>query len=235
MTKYSHKILSHFPNIPFNVVALAASKGGIRAVTEILSALPEDFPAAITLVQHLCPHYRSYLPNLLSRHTPLRVKHAEQGELLRPGTVYVAIPDKHLLINPNATLSLSDSAKVNFVRPAVDMLFRSAATSFRSRAIAVVLTGKDGDGVLGTLAIKKHGGTVIAQDEDTCECFGMPQAVINTGKVDFVLPLNEIAAQLTSLVSYEKSNGVSTENIYKVGVWNPLKEQDISVSVSPLV
>ncbi len=217
------------------MVALAASKGGLRAVSKILSALPEDFPAAIALVQHLCPHYRSYMPDILSRHTPLRVKHAEQGELLRPGTVYIAVPNKHLLINPNGTLSLSNSAKVNFVRPAADVLFQSAATSFRGRAIAVVLTGKEGDGVLGTLAIKKHGGTIIAQDEHSCECFGMPQAVINTGKVDFVLPLNEIAAQLLSLVSYERSNVISAENIYNVGAWNPLKQQDISVSVSPLV
>jgi len=202
--KHEHKILCHFPNIAFNVVAIAASKGGLNAISKILSALPSDFPAAITIVQHLYPYCPSYMAEILSSRTALRVKQAESGELLRPGTVYVPVPNKHLLVNPNGTLSLSSAAKANFVRPSADILFRSLATSYKGRAIAVVLTGKESDGTLGVLAIKKHGGIAIAQDESTCECFDMPKAAINTGKVDFVLPLNAIASALIDLVMTEK-------------------------------
>ncbi|KAB8319129.1 chemotaxis protein CheB [Tolypothrix campylonemoides VB511288] len=204
ITQQGHRVISQFPNVAYNVVAIAASKGGLKAISQIVSALPPDFPAAIIVVQHLSPQYRSYLAEILSKRTALRVKQAEQGDLLRPGTIYTAVPDKHLLVNPNGTLSLSDAPKMNFVRPAGDKLFMSVAETFKSRAIAVVLTGKDGDGVLGVLAVKKHGGTVIVQNEATSECFSMPQSAIDTGKVDYVLPVDAIAHQLVSLVMSEK-------------------------------
>ena len=127
-----HRILSHFPNVTFNVVALAASREGLQAISKILSALPSDFPAAITIVQHLSPLCPSYLQEILSSRKALRVKQAEPGELLRPGTVYTPVPDKHLLVNPDGTLSLSDAPKVNYVRPAADKLFASVAASFKS-------------------------------------------------------------------------------------------------------
>jgi two-component system chemotaxis response regulator CheB len=198
-----HKILSHFPNVAYNVVAIAASMGGLRALREILSALPADFPAAITVVQHLSPLFPSYLDECLNRHTPLRVKQAEEGELLRARTVYIAVPDKHLLVNTEGRVSLTDTPKVNFVRPAADKLFASVAISYKSRAIAVVLTGRQSDGRMGVLAITKHGGTVLAQDEATSECFDMPKAAISTGQVDLVLPLQAIASTLVSLVMTE--------------------------------
>src|SRR4028118_1895008 len=194
-----HTVSAYLPNVADKVVAIAASWGGIRALSEILSALPADFPAAIVVVQHLSSLYRSYMPELLNRRTPLRVKHAEAGELLLPRTVYIAVPGKHLLVNMAGTFSLSDAAKVNFVRPAADKLFASVATTYKSRAIAVVLTGRQSDGLMGVLAIKKHGGMVIAQDEATSECFDMPKAAISTGKVDWVLPLEAIASMLVNL------------------------------------
>jgi two-component system, chemotaxis family, protein-glutamate methylesterase/glutaminase len=204
-SKHEHKIFSHFPNVAFNVVAIAASKGGLNAISQILSTLPSDFPAAIAIVQHLSPNCPSYLAEILKYRTRLRVKNAETGELLRPGTVYVAVPDKHLVVNPSGKLSLSDAARVNFVRPSANVLFRSVATSYQRRAIAVILSGKDTDGLLGVLAIKKHGGIAIAQNEATCECFEMPKAAINTGKVDFVLPPNAIASTLYDLVMSPKA------------------------------
>jgi two-component system, chemotaxis family, protein-glutamate methylesterase/glutaminase len=198
-----HIVLSHFPKVANKVVAIAASLGGRKAISEILSALPADFPAAITVVQHLSPLYRSHMAELLSHRTALQVKDAWIGELLCPGIVYIAIPGKHLLVNLDGTLSLSDTPKVNFVRPAADLLFESVAASFNSRAIAVVLTGRHNDGAIGVQAIKKHGGTAIAQDEATCECFSMPKTAIDTGKVDLVLPLDAIASTLVSLVMTE--------------------------------
>ncbi|HAZ48362.1 MAG TPA: chemotaxis protein CheB [Cyanobacteria bacterium UBA11369] len=195
-----HRIFSHFPNIAFNVVALAASMGGLKAISAVLSALPADFPAAILVVQHLCPKFPSQMAEILSQRTALRVKLAAIGDVVRPGTVYVAPPDQHLLVAPNGTLLLSDTPKMNFARPAADKLFMSVASTYKSRAIAVVLTGKGSDGALGVLSIKKHGGMAIAQDESTSEFFNMPGAAIATGKVDLVLPLDAIASTLVHVV-----------------------------------
>jgi len=114
--------------------------------------------------------------------------------------VYVAPPDRHLLVNADGTLSLSKAELVHFLRPSADLLFESVAASFKDRAIAVVLTGTGADGSSGLQAIKKMGGTVVSQDEGTSEFFGMPSAAIQTGQVDFVLPLEEIASALTKLV-----------------------------------
>lgn len=184
----------------FDIVALAASAGGLTALSRVLAALPADFPATLVVVQHLDPRHRSLMADILSRRTPLRVKQAEEGEHLNLATVYIAPPNRHLLVNPDGTLSLSQSELVHFVRPSADLLFESVAASYRERAIAVVLTGTGSDGAMGIQAIKKMGGTVIAQDETTAEFFGMPGAAIHSGSVDFVLPLNEIPAALVTLV-----------------------------------
>jgi two-component system chemotaxis response regulator CheB len=184
----------------FDVVAVAASAGGLQALSGLFSALPADFPAALVVVQHLDPRHRSLIAAILSRRTALEVKEAEEGDALRPGTVYIAPPNKHLLVNPDGTLALAQSELVHFVRPSADLLFESVAASFKDRAIAVVLTGTGSDGTMGVQAIKKMGGTVIAQDEATSEFFGMPGAAIQTGSVDFVLPLREIPSALVTLV-----------------------------------
>jgi two-component system chemotaxis response regulator CheB len=155
---------------------------------------------AIVIVQHLDPRHRSVMADILSRRTPLKVKQAEAGESLFPATVYIAPPDRHLLVNSDGTLSLTQSELVHFVRPSADLLFESVAASYRDRAIAVILSGSGSDGAMGAQAIKKMGGTVIAQDEATAEFPGMPSAVIKTRSVDFILPLAEIAPALASLV-----------------------------------
>jgi two-component system chemotaxis response regulator CheB len=187
-------------NVGFDVVALAASAGGLRALSHVLSALPAGFPAAVVVVQHLDPRHRSLMADILSRRTALVVKQAEEGDAVRPGTVYIAPPDRHLLVNPDGTLSLSQSELVHFVRPSADLLFESVAASYKDRVIAVVLTGSGSDGAMGLKAIKKMGGTVVVQDEATSEFFGMPGAAIQTGTVDFILPLNEIPSALVTLV-----------------------------------
>ena len=184
----------------FDVVALAASAGGLTAISRILSALPADFPAAIVIVQHLDPRHRSLMANILSRRTLLQVKQAEEGDCLSPATVYIAPPNRHLLVNPDGTLFLSQSELVHFVRPSADLLFESVAASYRHGAIAVVLTGTGSDGAMGIQAIKKMGGTVICQDEESAEFFGMPGAAIQPGDVDFVLSLDEISSAIVTLV-----------------------------------
>jgi two-component system chemotaxis response regulator CheB len=191
------------PRAAFDIIAIAASAGGLRALTAVFSELPADFPAAVTVVQHLDPRHRSLMAELLSRQSRLSVKQAVEGDRLNPSSVYVAPPDRHLLVNDDGTLSLSRAELVNFLRPSADLLFESVAASFKDRAIAVVLTGTGGDGSKGLHAIKKMGGTIVSQDEGTSEFFGMPSAAIRTGLVDFVLPLNQIAAALTTLVRGE--------------------------------
>ncbi|MEM8829859.1 MAG: chemotaxis protein CheB [Cyanobacteria bacterium P01_G01_bin.19] len=184
----------------FDLVAIAASAGGLNALSTVLSGLPANFPATIVIVQHLDPRHRSLMADILSRRTPLKVKQAQEGDRLELGKVYIAPPNRHLLVNPDETLSLTQSKLVHFVRPSADLLFDSVAASHKERAIAVVLTGTGNDGTMGVQAIDKMGGTVIAQDKATSEFFGMPSAAIETGVVDFVLPLAEIAPALTSLV-----------------------------------
>src|SRR5256885_1361631 len=153
----------------FDIVALAASAGGLTALSRVLAALPEGFPATLVVVQHLDPRHRSLLADILSRRTSLRVKQAEEGEPVQPATVYIAPPNRHLLVNPDGTLSLSQSELVHFLRPSADLLFESVAACYRERAIAVVLTGTGSDGAMGVQAIKKMGGTVIAQDEESSD------------------------------------------------------------------
>lgn len=187
------------PNLPTTVVAVAASAGGLKALSELLSALPQNFPAAIAIVQHLSPHNRSQLAEILNRRTLLNVKQATQGDPLHSGSVYIAPPDSHLLVNVDGTLCLTKSELVHFVRPSADLLFESVAASFKEQAIAVVLTGTGVDGASGVKAIKKMGGIAIAQNQASSEYFGMPGAAIETGLVDFILPLNEIANTLVNL------------------------------------
>jgi len=191
----------HFPGAQFDVVALASSAGGIAAISHILESLPAGFPAAIVVVQHLDPRHRSLMAEILRRRTPLEVVQAAEGDRIRPGTVHIAPPDRHLLVNRDGSLSLSHSELVHFVRPSADLLFESVAASYEERAIAVVLTGTGSDGSLGVGAIKKMGGTVIAQDQESAEFFGMPAAAIKSGHADFILRLDEIPLALTTLVT----------------------------------
>ena len=191
---------TRFANAAFDVVAMAASAGGLTALSEILRGLPGDFPAAIAVVQHLDPRHRSLMAEILSRRTSLKIQEAKEGDALKPATVYIAPPNRHLLVNLDGILSLSQSELVHFVRPSADLLFESVAAIYKERAIAVVLTGTGSDGVMGVQAVKKMGGTVIAQNEKTSEFFGMPGAAIQTGDVDFILPLGEISSALVTLV-----------------------------------
>jgi two-component system chemotaxis response regulator CheB len=187
------------PDPAFWIVALAASAGGLAALSRVLSDLPADFPAAVVVVQHLDPHHRSWMAEILARRVHLRVKQAEEGESLLPGTVYLAPPGRHLLVRPPGVLELSDAAQVHFVRPSADLLFSSLADSFGDRVIAVVLSGSGRDGADGVREVKREGGMVIAQDEASSEFFGMPGAAARTGDVDRVVPLDEIGDLLVDL------------------------------------
>jgi two-component system chemotaxis response regulator CheB len=183
------------------LVAIASSAGGIQALRVLLSALPCDLNAVFLIVQHLDPDHRSVLPEILARSTGMRVKHAEHGERVQPGVVYVGPPNSHLLLNVDWTITLAHTELVHFVRPSADLLFESVAAAAGERALAVVLTGTGHDGALGTSAIKKRGGHTIAQDEASSDYFGMPGSAIAEGSVDEVLPLEDIAAAVTAFAN----------------------------------
>jgi len=201
MTAHAPGTSARFPGAAFDIVALAASAGGLQALSCVLAGLPASFPAATVVVQHLDPRHRSLIADILGRRTALKVREATEGDVLTPGVVFTAPPNRHLLVNPDATVSLSQSELVHFVRPSADLLFESVAASFRDRAIAVVLSGMGVDGAMGLRAVRKMGGTIIVQDEATSQFFGMPGAAIGTGTANFILPLDEIAAALSTLVT----------------------------------
>jgi two-component system, chemotaxis family, protein-glutamate methylesterase/glutaminase len=185
----------------FPVIAVAASAGGLRALECVLGELPPGFPGAIMVVLHLDRRHPSILAQLLARHTVLRVGEARDGDRLEPGVIYVAPPDRHLVVGADERIALTRGELVHYVRPAADALFESAALAFGGRAIAVVLSGTGVDGARGVSTVKRGGGTVIAQDETSSEFFAMPGAAIRTGDVDFILPLGQIGAKLISLTT----------------------------------
>jgi len=183
----------------FDIVAIGSSAGGIKALEVILSELTADFPLPILIVQHLDPRHRSLMAEIMQRHSKLRVIEAVDGETMKPAFVYIAPPNKHLLVNDGKIL-LTYTAFVHFCRPSIDLLFESVAATYGDRSIGIILSGTGTDGAMGIKAIKEKGGTTIAQDEATSEHWGMPQAAIATGMVDFVLPIRDIAPAIIALI-----------------------------------
>ena len=150
----------------FEIVALAASAGDLKALTWVLAALPRDFPAALMVVQHLDPRHRSLMAEILGKRTALRVRQAREGERIEPGLVSIAPPDRHLLVNADGTLSLTQSELVHFTRPSADLLFASMARTQGVRGVGVLLTGMGADGAQGLLTLRTAGGRTIASASD---------------------------------------------------------------------
>lgn len=183
------------------VVGIATSAGGVAALSRLLADLPTTLPASLLVVQHIHPTFPSHLAEILGWHTRLGVEEAENGVRLRAGTVYFAPPGLHLLVGVDRRVLLSDLPPVNWCRPSGDRLFASFGPSFGPRAIAVILTGKGRDGAAGAQMLRRYGGTVIVQDEDSAEYPGMPRAATQAGPVDRVLPLEAIAGALGELLA----------------------------------
>ena len=182
------------------LVALAASAGGIHAIGVVLSTLPSDLPAPVVIVQHLAPRHPSHMAAIMTRQTQLAVRQARDGEVLRNGVVYIAPPDRHLLVNTDGSVRLADTELVHFLRPSADLLFESAAAACGPGLVAVVLSGTGEDGAMGIRAVKKMGGIVIVQDEISAEFTGMPHAAIGTGGADRVLDLPDIGPAIAALI-----------------------------------
>ncbi len=184
----------------YDVVAIGASAGGLNALTHVLRELPREFPSSIVIVQHVSPGHKSWIANLLGRAVQIKVEQAEHGKIMQPGTAYIAPPDEHLLVGPGK-LQLAHTQLIHFSRPSIDLLFESVAGTYGSRSIGVILTGSGRDGSAGLRTLKDAGGITIVQSPASSEFRPMPEAAIETGSVDFVLPLKEIGGTLSELCS----------------------------------
>jgi two-component system, chemotaxis family, protein-glutamate methylesterase/glutaminase len=182
-----------------DIIVIGASEGGIQAVSGVLAPLPAGLPAAIFVVVHTAPRGPALLPQILAGATVLAVSAAADGQAIERGHVYVAPPDRHVIVEPGR-LRLSDGPKENHSRPAADPLFRSAAEHYGPRVVGVVLTGGDSDGTAGARAIKRQGGLVVVQDPDEARNPGMPRHALLRDHPDFRAPLVQIPALLITLI-----------------------------------
>jgi len=184
---------------PFEAVVIGVSAGGLAALESILPALDESFSMPVLVVQHLSPNSESYLPLHLDVRCTLHAKEAEDKEPLEPGTIYIAPPNYHLMVEEGKTIALSAEERVHFSRPSVDVLFETAAEVFCDRLIGVILTGANSDGADGLAKIKQFGGLAIVQAPETAVADAMPNAAIKAVDVDHVLPLDGIGPFLQAL------------------------------------
>ena len=186
----------------FSVVALVCSAGGLDALTRVLSRLPEDFPAAVLVLQHMNPDATSSLAIILGRRTAITVHEATEGAVLRPGVALVAPPGRHTLVTREGTVALIESGARPPYRPSADLLLTSLALAVGHRAVAVVLSGHGIDGATGATAVHHFGGVVIASDQASSTEFSMPGATIDRDTIlDHAVPLDEITALLITLTT----------------------------------
>ncbi len=181
---------------PYRAVAIGGSSGGFEALIAILSVLGDDFPLPVLVVLHREPTSRHGLAQLVASHCRLHVKEADEKERVCGGTVYLAPANYHVLVELDETLSLSVDPRVSYARPSIDVLFESAADTYRSALIGILLTGANRDGAEGLRAIRQRGGLTVAQDPTTAKASYMPGWAVEAGVVDQVLSLSEIGRLL---------------------------------------
>jgi two-component system, chemotaxis family, protein-glutamate methylesterase/glutaminase len=183
----------------YKAVVIGASAGGIKAVKDLLRKLNPDFKLPVIVVVHISPHSENYWVKILNKECKMAVKEADEKERILKGTVYIAPPGYHLLIEKNQTFTLTSDERVNYSRPSIDVLFETAADAYGEHLIGIVLTGANADGAEGLRKIKDAGGLAIVQEPDTAEVDVMPLAAINAANPKYILPLSLISAVLNDL------------------------------------
>lgn len=188
------------------IFVIGASLSGIDALCELLSRLPANFPAPILITQHVASHSPGVLPHILSQAGHLPASHPEAGEAVLPGHIYVAPPDRHMMLLAKGYVMLSHGPRENLVRPAIDPLFRSAAVAYGPAVVAAVLTGQLDDGTAGLLAVKDNGGVAIVQDPTEATAPSMPLSAMQHVKIDYCCRLAHMAAIFTDLANDDPPN-----------------------------
>lgn len=202
-----------------NIIVMGASAGGVEALMSVVKDLPVDFPAAIFITLHVAPFGNSVLPAVLSRAGWMPAVHPKDFEPIQLGRIYVAPPDYHLLVK-RGYIRLTRGAKENGHRPAVDPLFRTAASAYGPQVIGIILSGTRDDGTLGLADIKAAGGIAIVQEPDDAAYGGMPRSAIEKVNVDHTLPVKGIPLLLQQLVH----DPIAQEE------WSPVPDEDADVA-----
>ena len=197
------------PRIKRDIIVIGASMGGVQALLDLCQTLPPDLPAVVGVVLHRSPWYGIDVAALYGKRARIRVREGQSGEKLEPGTIYFAPSDHHMQFGPTE-IELSRGPRVHFARPAVDMLFVSAAATFGKRVAGVLLTGGGSDGAHGLVTIKEQGGVSIVQRPSEAVDPTMPLTGIREDSVDYVASLKELPELLTSLAVGKSINGRRT-------------------------
>lgn len=184
-----------------SAVVIGASTGGPKALYSVITKLSNALEVPVLVVQHMPAGFTKAFAERLNGASKLKVIEAYEGVAVEKNVVYVAPGGYHMIIGADKKIHLNDGPPIWGVKPAVDKLFISASAVFSSHLLSVILTGMGRDGAAGTIEIKNSGGITISEDESTCTIYGMPKAAYETGKVDMVLPLHNIAAEIENLVS----------------------------------
>jgi two-component system chemotaxis response regulator CheB len=191
---------SFSPLAAIDAIVIGASAGGVEALSQLLPALPAGFRPAVLVVVHVRADSPSLLPELFAARCRLPVVEPDDKATIAGGTIYLAPPGYHMLVEPDGTISLSVDPPVRFSRPSVDVLFESAAHAYGERLLGIVLSGANDDGARGARAIRDAGGACWAQDPATATAPAMPLAAIAQGAVNEVLTLDHMAMRLTQCI-----------------------------------
>jgi len=194
-SKLKNKKIFNFP-----VLGIGSSSGGPKALKEIITVLPKDFPAAIVIVQHMPPGFTASLAKRLNQESNIKVKEAEEGDIVQPGLALIAPGDYHLEITENEKVSLNQKPQKWGVRPCVDYMLESIASIYKKRNIGLILTGMGHDGAIGMKKIKKNNGYGIVEDRSTALVYGMPSATIKENAYDEIVPLTQIPNRLIRVI-----------------------------------
>ncbi len=194
---------------PIEVLAIGASTGGPNALAEVVPRLPGDLPFPVLVVQHMPPLFTRLLAERLNSQSKLRVREAEAGRELKPGEVWIARGDYHMVVarsGSSVCLTLNQNPPENSCRPAVDVLFRSVAQVFGASVLGVVMTGMGSDGARGAAQIRDAGGEILVQDEASSVVWGMPGAVVSAGLADKICPLAELSGEVVHRITAGRSH-----------------------------
>jgi len=187
-------------NRKIDAVVIGASTGGPKALQEVLTKLPANLGVPVFVVQHMPEGFTKVFSERLDKVCAMRVVEAAEGMKINNDTIYIAKGGQHMTVGANNAIRLNEEPSIWGVRPAVDKLFNSAIKVYGGNLVSAILTGMGRDGADGTSNIKDSGGITISEDKSTCTIYGMPKAAFETGKVDLVAPLNEIASKIIKIV-----------------------------------